>query len=46
MCRGKLQVRARGDLGPPFRVLVRRDLKPGKRYLDRRQLGLILVFDR
>ena len=45
MRRGQLEVRAGGYLGSPFGVLVRRYLEPGKRDLDRRQLGLVLVLD-
>ena len=43
---GQPEVRAGGYLGPPFRVLVWRYLVPGERYLYRRKLGLILIFDR
>lgn len=43
---GQLQVSAGGYLGAPLRVLVRRDLELGQRDLDRRELELILIFDR
>ena len=43
---GESQVCARGYLGAPLGVLMRRDLKPGEFNLDGRKLGLVLIFYR
>ena len=43
---GQPQIRARGYLGAARRVFVRRHLEPGEFHLYRRELGLILIFDR